>query len=171
MKTSGNPVLAAAIAAACLAATVTPASASVTPDPYGTIAGHGSFTGDSAVGPSTCRLSNLVAHAHGTRRGAKVKVHAFDASCAGAITAASHDRTIRFRIRRGAVTGHISIAITNKFGGQCRYAGAVAGTIARGADTISAAGTVTLRSTLAAPCAPDSRATLEVTFPGASFGW
>jgi hypothetical protein len=171
MKTSRNGILAAAIAAACLTATAAPAAASIAPDPYGTIAGHGSFTGDSAVGPSTCTLANLVARAHGTRHGAKVKVRDFDASCEGAITAASYDRTIRFRIRRGAVTGAISIVIANKFGGVCRYAGPVAGTIASGTDTIEAAGTVTLRRTLTAPCAPDSRATLRVTLPGASISW
>lgn len=163
--------VAAVIAAAALVAPAASASASMTPDPYWTTAGSGSFTGDSAVGSSTCTLANLVAGARGTPHGAKVTIHGFDASCAGVITAASYDRTIRFRIRRGLVTGRISIVIANLLGGRCRYAGPVAGTIARGAGAISAAGTVTLRRTLATPCAPDSRATLNVTFPGAGFGW
>lgn len=171
MKKLERRAAAAVLAAALLAASATSASASVTPDPYATTAGSGSFTGDSAVGSSTCSLANLVADARGTRRGAKVRIHAFDASCAGVITAARHDRTIRFRIRRGAVTGTISIVIANLLGGQCRYRGPVTGTIARGAGTISAAGTVTLRRTLISPCAPDSRATLNVTLPGAGFGW
>ena len=134
-------------------------------------AGGGSFTGDSAVGSSTCTLANLVADARGTRNGAKVRIDAFDAACAGVITAARHDRTIRFRVRRGVVSGHISIVITNLLGGVCRYAGPVSGTVARGSGTIAATGTVTLRRTVTAPCAPDSRATLNVGFPGLAIGW
>lgn len=171
MKILKHGAAAAAMAAASLAATATFASASVTPDPYGTAVGSGSFTGDSSVGSSTCTLSNLVADAHGTRRGANVKIRGFDASCAGVITAARYDRKIRFRIRHGAVTGTISIVITNVLGGQCRYRGQVTGTVARGAGTVTATGTVTLHRTLIAPCAPDSRATLIVSFPGAGFSW
>lgn len=159
------------VAAASLALPTAIASASVTPDPYSTSVGSGSFTGDSSVGSSTCTLSDLVADAHGTRRGAHVEIGGFAASCRGVITAASYDRTIRFRIRDGAVTGRISIVIANVLGGQCRYRGQVTGSIARGAGTVSAAGTVTLRRTLVAPCAPDSRATLDVTLPGAGFDW
>lgn len=171
MKTLQRRVVAAAIAAACLAAAATPAAASITPDPYSTSAGGGSFTGDSAVGSSTCTLANLVADARGTRHGAKVRIRAFDAACAGVITAASHDRTIRFRVRHGVVAGRISIVITNLLGGVCRYAGAVSGTAASGSGTLAAAGIVTLRRTVTAPCAPDSRATLNVSFPGLAFGW
>jgi hypothetical protein len=169
MNTLRHSGLAAATAIASLALSATVASASVTPDPYRTTAGSGSFTGDSSVGSSTCTLSNLVAEARGTRHGAKVRIRGFDAACAGVITAASYDRKIRFRIRHGAVTGTISIVITNVLGGQCRYRGPVTGTIASGAGTISAAGTVTLTRTLISPCAPDSRASLSVNFPGASF--
>ncbi|MDW5597357.1 autotransporter [Conexibacter stalactiti] len=171
MTTLRHGALAAVTAIAALTLTATVASASVTPDPYRTSAGSGSFTGDSAVGSSTCTLSNLVADARGTRRGATVKIRGFDAACAGVITAARYDRKIRFRIRHGAVTGTISIVITNVLGGQCRYSGPVSGTIARGAGTVSATGTVTLGRTLVSPCAPDSRASLSVSFPGASFGW
>lgn len=171
MKILTRGAVAVVLAAASLAVPAAVSSASITPDPYSTSAGSGSFTGDSAVGSSTCTLSNLVAEAHGTRHGAKVKVLGFDAACRGVITAASHDRKIRFRIRDGAVTGKISIVITNVLGGQCRYSGPVTGTIADGAGTVSAAGTVTLQRTLVTPCAPDSRATLEVTLPGASIGW
>lgn len=171
MTTSRRGALAATLAAAALAATAAAASAAVTPDPYRTSAGSGSFTGESSVGSSTCTLSNLVAEARGTRRGARVRIHGFEAACAGVITAASYDRTIRFRIRRGAVTGTISIVITNVLGGQCRYSGPVSGTIAEGAGTVSATGTVTLARTLISPCAPDSRATLNVSFPGAAFDW
>jgi hypothetical protein len=163
--------LAAAITAASFALPTALASASLTPDPYATAAGSGSFTGSSSVGSSTCTLSNLVADARGTRHGANVRIRAFDAACAGVITAARHDRTIRLRIRDGAVTGTISIVITNVLGGQCRYRGQVDGTVEQGTGTVSAAGTVTLRRTLTDPCAPDSRATLIVNFPGASFGW
>lgn len=171
MNALQHGALAAAMAAASLAASATVASASIAPDPYRTTVGSGSFTGDSSVGSSTCTLSNLVADARGTRRGAKVRIRGFDAACVGVITAASYDRKIRFRIRHGAVTGTISIVITNVLGGQCRYGGPVSGTIANGAGTLSAAGTVTLTRTLAAPCAPDSRASLVVNLPGASVGW
>ncbi|MFI6515427.1 hypothetical protein ACIBF1_07680 [Spirillospora sp. NPDC050679] len=157
---------------AALAAPAPAASASASPPRhYSTSEGSGSFTGDSSVGPSTCALSNLTAKARRTGHGAKVRVQGFDASCVGVITSAGHDEPTRFRISRGAVTGTISIVITNVLGGECRYRGPVAGSIANGADTLSATGTVTLRKTLKAPCAPDSRATLKVTFPGAGFSW
>lgn len=171
MKLLTRSRLAAATAAACLVLPAASASAAITPDPYETTAGSGVFTGDSIVGPSDCTLANLVASARGTWRGAKVEVRGFDAACTGAITAARYDRTIRFRVRRGFVTGRISIVIENRYGGRCRYAGPVAGTIPRGAGTLTAAGTVTLRRTFATPCAPDSSATLSVTLPGASFSW
>jgi hypothetical protein len=171
MKIFKRGPVAAVLAAASFAVLAPSAPASVTPDPYSTTAGTGSFTGDSSVGSSTCTLSNLVAEARGRRRGAEVRIRGFDAACAGVITAASYDRQIRFRIRDGVVTGRISIVIANVLRGECRYAGDVTGTIARGAGTVAATGTVTLRRTLAAPCAPDSRATLSVSFPGASFGW
>ncbi|MGI5171214.1 hypothetical protein ACQEU3_43375 [Spirillospora sp. CA-253888] len=157
---------------AAFAAPMPVASASVSSHGhYSTSEGSGSFTGDSDVGPSTCALTNLAAKAHRTRHGAKVRVRGFDASCVGVITSARHDGPTRFQIRRGAVTGTISIVITNVLGGECRYRGPVAGSIANGADTLSATGTVTLRRTLKAPCAPDSKATLKVTFPGAGFSW
>lgn len=171
MKILQHAAVAAVMAAASFAVPAAVASAAVTPDPYGTSVGSGSFTGDSSVGSSTCTLANLVADAHGTRRGAKLRIRGFDAACAGVITAARYDRKIRLRIRHGAVTGTISIVITNVLGGQCRYGGQVAGTVARGAGTVSATGTVTLLRTLTAPCAPDSRASLIVDFPGASFSW
>ncbi|MFB4315877.1 hypothetical protein [Actinomadura sp. 21ATH] len=168
---------AVALAAFAMPAPAASASASVSapaPPPgrhYSTSEGSGRFTGDSSVGPSVCTLTNLAARAHRTRQGGKVWVRGFDASCAGVITAAGHDVPLHFRIRRGAVTGTISIVITNALGGECRYRGPVTGSIANGADTLSATSTVTLRETLNAPCAPDSKATLEVTFPGAGFGW
>ncbi len=171
MRTIARGALTTVAAAACLAAAPALASATLAPDPYATVAGDGSFTGDSAVGSSTCLLANLVADAHGTRRGAHVAVRDFDAACAGVITAAEHDRTIRFRIRRGEVRGTISIVIANLLGGRCRYRGEVTGTLAPGSGTLSAAGTVALRRTLAAPCAPDSRATLVVNLPGAAVSW
>lgn len=171
MKTIEQGTLAAVIVAASLALSAADASAAVTPDPYATAAGSGSFTGDSAVGSSTCTLANLIADARGTPRGALVRIRGFDATCVGVITAARYDRTIRLRIRRGAVTGTISIVITNVLGGQCRYRGPVTGTIASGTGTVTAAGTVSLRRTLATPCAPDSQATLIVSFPGAGFSW
>lgn len=163
--------LAAAATAASLALSAAVAPASIAPNPYRTSAGSGSFTGDSAVGSSTCALSNVDAVAHGTRRGADVTIRGFDATCAGVITAARHDRRIRFRIRHGAVTGTISIVIANVLGGQCRYRGPVTGTIADGTGTLSATGTVTLSRTLTPPCAPDSRASLVVSLPGASVRW
>ncbi len=171
MRTIAQSVVAAGAAAVCLAAAPAHAAATLAPDPYATTAGSGSFTGDSAVGSSTCVLANLVADAHGTRRGAHVRVRDFDASCTGVITAASRDRTIRFRVRRGVVTGTISIVIANVLGGQCRYRGEVTGTIASGSVRLTAAGTVTLRRTVSAPCAPDSRATLVVELPGAAVSW
>lgn len=69
------------------------------------------------------------------------------------------------------MTGTISTAITNVLGGQCAYRGEMTGTIARGAGALSAAGAVTLQRTLVSPCAPDSRATLDLTFPGAGISW
>lgn len=171
MTSFKRSAVAAVLAAASAVAMAPSAAASVTPDPYATTQATGSFTGDSSVGSSTCTLTNVIAEARGKRRGAKVRIGGFDASCAGVITAASYDRPIRFRIRDGAVTGRISIVITNVLRGQCRYAGDVAGTIGSGTGTLSATGTVTLRRTLGAPCAPDSRATLSLSFPGASFTW
>ncbi|MFC9970706.1 hypothetical protein ACFVH6_07360 [Spirillospora sp. NPDC127200] len=169
LKQGAVPVVAVL---AAFAAPTPAASASASPSHrYSTSEGSGGFSGDSSVGPSTCALSNLAAEARRTGHGAKVRVRGFDASCVGVITSARHDEPTRFRIRRGAVTGTISIVITNVLGGECRYRGPVAGSIANGADTLSAAGTVTLRKTLKAPCAPDSKAALEVTFPGAGFGW
>jgi hypothetical protein len=171
MKILKRGAVAAVLAVASFAVLAPLASASVTPDPYSTTVGSGSFTGDSSVGSSTCTLSNLVAEARGRRRGAKVKISGFDASCVGVITAARYDKKIRFRLRDGVVTGRISIVIANVLRGECRYAGDVTGTIARGSGTVSATGTVTLRRTLVAPCAPDSRATLSVNLPGAGFSW
>ncbi|QKW39164.1 hypothetical protein HUT06_38320 [Actinomadura sp. NAK00032] len=162
-------------AAAALAAFAMPAhaaSASVSrPHHYSTSEGSGSFTGDSGVGPSTCTLAKLTATAHRTRHGANVQVRGFDASCVGVISTARYDEPIHFRIKKGAVTGMISIVIGNVLGGECRYRGPVAGSIPNGADTLSATGTVTLGETLKAPCAPDSETALEVTFPGAGFHW
>lgn len=171
MKILKHGTIPAVIAVAAFAVPTLGASASVSPDHYRTSEGSGSFTGDSRVGPSTCTLSNLTAQAHSTGRGAKVQVRGFDASCVGVITSASYDELIHFQIKEGAVTGTISIVITNALGGECRYRGPVTGSIAKGASTLSAAGTVTLSETLKAPCAPDSKATLNVTFPGASFSW
>lgn len=171
MKIFKRGAVIAVSVAASFAVLVPSAAASVTPDPYSTTVGAGSFTGESSVGSSTCTLSNLVAEARGQRRGAIVRISGFDASCVGVITAARYDKEIRFRIRDGVVTGKISIVITNVLGGECRYAGDVTGAIERGTGTVSATGTVTLLRTLVAPCAPDSKATLGVSFPGASFSW
>jgi hypothetical protein len=172
MKILKQGAIPAVVALAAFAVPTLAASASVSPpDHYSTSEGSGSFTGDSRVGPSTCTLSNLTAKAHRTGHGAKVQVRGFDASCVGAITSARYDEPIHFQIKKGAVTGTISIVITNALGGECRYRGPVTGSIANGASTLSATGTVTLRETLKAPCAPDSKATLKVTFPGASFSW
>ncbi|REE95621.1 autotransporter [Thermomonospora umbrina] len=170
MKILKRGAFPAVVAVAALAVPTHAASASVSPpDRYSTSEGSGSFTGDSGVGSSTCTLSNLTAKAHRTGRTWKVRVRGFDASCVGVITSARHDGRIHFQIRKGAVTGTISIVITNALGGECRYRGPVTGSIANGAGTLSATGTVTLRETLKAPCAPDSKATLKITFPGADF--
>ncbi|MEW2357620.1 hypothetical protein [Spirillospora sp. NPDC029432] len=169
MKILKQGAIPAVAALAALALPATAASASP-PRHYSTSEGSGGFTGDSSVGPSTCALANLTATAHRTGHGAKVRVSGFDASCAGVITSARYDAPIHFRIERGAVTGTVPIVITNALGGECRYRGPVNGSVPNGSDTLSAAGTVTLRETLRAPCAPDSRSTLRVTFPGAAFG-
>ncbi|MFG2003345.1 hypothetical protein ACGFNU_29720 [Spirillospora sp. NPDC048911] len=172
MKILKRGAIPAVVALAAFAGPTPAASPSVSPPArHSTFEGTGSFTGDSIVGPSTCTLSHVTAKAHRTRHGAKVRVRGFDASCAGVITSARYAPPIHFQIKRGAVTGTISIVITNALGGECRYRGPVTGAIANGADTLSAAGTVTLRKTLKAPCAPDSKATLKLTFPGAGFSW
>jgi hypothetical protein len=171
MKLSKRSAFAVVTAAACLAMTSAVAPAEVTPKRYNTSTGSGTFTGSSSVGPSTCTLSNLVATAKGTGNGAKIQVRGFQASCTGVITAARYDQVIPFRIKRGEVTGTISIVITNAVGGECRYRGPVFGSIRKNTDTVSAAGTVTLVETLASPCAPDSQTTLDVKFPGATFSW
>ncbi|ADB48937.1 hypothetical protein Cwoe_0502 [Conexibacter woesei DSM 14684] len=169
MKILTQGALAAVVAAAAIAVPAAAASASVAPDPYRTTVASGSFTGASRLGSSTCTLSNVVAKARSTWRGAKLKIKGFDASCEGVITAARYDSKIRFKIRDGAVTGTISIVITNYAGGQCQYSGPVTGTVVRGGNELAAAGTVTLQRTLVAPCAPDSEATLSLRFPGATF--
>jgi hypothetical protein len=170
MKILEQGAIPAVVALAAFAVPTFAASASDSPpDRYSTSQGSGSFTGDSSVGSSTCSLANLTAKAHRTRHGWKVRVGGFDASCVGVITSARYDERIRFQIEKGAVTGTISIVITNALGGECRYRGPVTGSIPHGVSTLSATGTVTLRETLNAPCAPDSTATLKVTFPGADF--
>jgi hypothetical protein len=174
MRLFRNGAVATVAAIASLTVTASVAPAEVKPDPYRTTAGSGSFTGDSVIGPSTCTLSKLVARAHGTRKGADVKVRGFEpATCEGVLTTARYDSAIPFRIRQGKVTGEISIVITHATGpgGECRYAGPVTGTIRNGGNTLSAAGTVTLQETLAGICAPDSDTTLRLKFPGARFGW
>src|SRR5829696_888343 len=153
MNIPRNGAAAALVAMASVALSAGVAPAKLTPNPYRTSVGTGSFTGDSVVGPSTCAMSKLVAKASGTGRGANVKVRGFEAACTGVITTARYEKAIPFRIRRGAVSGKISILITNSFGGECRYAGPVTGSIRKGAGTLKAAGTVTLRETVAAPCA------------------
>ena len=158
-------------AAALIALPAALAPASVTPDPYKTRKGSGSFTGDSVAGPSECALSRLAATATGTRRGADIEVQGFDASCTGVINGAEPDEDIPFRIRRGKVTGEISVVITNVLGGECRYAGRMTGSIEKGDNKLAAAGTVNLVEQLASPCAPSSNATVDLKFPKASFSW
>ena len=171
MRTLKHGSLATLIAAAPIALPAALAPASVTPDPYKTKKGSGSFTGDSVVGPSKCVLSKVAATANGTRRGADIEVTGFDAACTGVINGAEPDEEIPFRIRRGKVTGDISIVITNTLGGECRYAGKMTGSIDRGDNKLAAAGTVNLVEQLASPCAPSSNATVDLKFPKARFSW
>lgn len=171
MRTPKPGAVATLIAAALISLPAALAPASVTPDPYKTKKASGSFTGDSVVGPSTCALSKVSATAQGTRRGADIQVRGFDAACTGVINGAEADEEIPFRIRRGKVTGEISIVITNTLGGECRYAGKMVGSIDEGDNRLAAAGTVNLVETVASPCAPSSNATVDLKFPKAGFGW
>jgi hypothetical protein len=173
MQIPQRGVIATVTAAVLLGAPAAVAPAKVAPEPYNTWDGSGNFTGDSAVGPSSCGMSNLVARARSARGGALVDVRTFDAKCTGVITEAEPDEIISFRVRRGKVTGDISIVISHAVGpgGKCRYTGPVTGTARKGTGTVAAAGTVTLQETLAGVCAPDSKTTLKVKLPGAKLSW
>src|SRR5688500_4640480 len=117
MIRSKHAVAAALTAVLALVSTAGVAPAEVKPDPYRTSVGSGSFTGDSVIGPSTCALSELVARARSRGAGADVKVRGFEpATCEGIITTARYVEAIPFRIRRGKVTGQISIVITHATG-------------------------------------------------------
>ncbi|MDO8188293.1 autotransporter [Conexibacter sp. CPCC 205706] len=165
IKRGAALVAAAAVSAVVFAA---PAAATITPNPYSTRAGTGTFTTISSLGNGSCNLSGINASA----TGASGSVTAFTASgCRGTITAArkSSDITISSSLTTGVATAAVSLLVTNILGGTCLYAGTMTGRLTR-TSTITLTGTIPLTLTLGGICTASADSSLSVTLPGATFG-
>jgi hypothetical protein len=161
---------AALVAAAAVSAVVfvAPAAATITPNPYSTTSGTGTFTTISSLGNGSCNLSGINA----TASGATGSVTAFTASgCRGTITAArkSSNITISSSLATGIATASVSLLVTNILGGNCLYAGTMTGRLTR-TSSITLTGTIPLTATLSGICTPSADSSLTVNFPGATFG-
>lgn len=173
MKILKRGLVVAATAAASVAFLAGSASAAITPDPYSTTAGTGSFSTSSLLGPGGCRLGGMTANATGTATGATGTISALTASgCTGTITAARYSGPITVSINRGAVTASVQLLINNVVGGACSYAGTLTGSIANGGNTATMSGSMRLVTTLSGFCSSSATVTsLSATFPGASVTW
>lgn len=158
-----------AIVVGLTAAAPAVATAGISPDPYSTTRGTGSFVVSTALGNGSCSLTSVAADLTGTTTGASGTITGFSAGgCAGYITSAAYDSAIAVDVDGDddAATIELPIEMTNILGGRCIYDGRLTGSLTA-PDTVTVSGTVGLVRQVSGICDAAHSLSLTVAFPGA----
>mgnify|MGYP001061181081 CR=1 FL=1 len=141
MKLFKRGALLAAMAVASVALMAGAASAGISPDPYTGSGDSGSFVTRTALGTSTCNLSNITGQLDGKRGGADGVITGLTISgCGGVIlSATSLTRAadpISVDLDAGVVrVDNVRVLVTTIFG-TCLYSGSLTGTWSSPTSTI-----------------------------------